>query len=60
MSAGDSSTAECTSTSPITQDPSDRITGRPVQSTPKPTSMGRVPQLLHVSLAILLSVAYIV
>ena len=64
-SAGDSSTAESTSqsdatTSPITQDPSDHITGRPIQSTPKPTSMGGVPQLLHVSLAILLSVAYIV
>ncbi|XP_065844790.1 uncharacterized protein [Oscarella lobularis] len=41
-------------TSPITQDPSDRITGGPIQSTPKP---GGVPQL-HVSLgAILLSVA---
>ena len=58
-SAGDSSAAESTSqsdatTSPITQDPSDRITGGPIQSTPKP---GGVPQL-HVSLgAILLSVA---
>ena len=61
-SAGNRSAAESTSqsdatTSPIIQDPSDRITGGPIQSTPKPTSTGGVPQL-HVSLgAILLSVA---